>query len=56
MAATGIGWSDLNGVAVSRGPGWFTGLRIGMAAAQGIAMAAGVPLLGIPTLDGLAVQ
>ena len=56
MAATGVGWGELNGVAVSQGPGSFTGLRIGMAAAQGIAMAAGLPLLAVPTLDGLAAQ
>jgi tRNA threonylcarbamoyladenosine biosynthesis protein TsaB len=56
MAATGIGWHELAAVAVSQGPGSFTGLRIGMAAAKGIAMAAGVPLIAVPTLDGLAAQ
>jgi tRNA threonylcarbamoyladenosine biosynthesis protein TsaB len=56
MAATGIDWSELAAVAVSQGPGSFTGLRIGMAAAKGIAMAAGIPLLAVPTLDGLALQ
>lgn len=56
MAATGIGWDQLDGVAVSSGPGSFTGLRIGMAAAKGMAMAAGLPLLAVPTLDGVAAQ
>lgn len=56
MAAAGAGWNDLDAVAVSQGPGSFTGLRIGMAAAQGIAMAAQVPLVGVSTLDGLAAQ
>lgn len=54
MRAAGVGWADLAGVAVSLGPGSFTGLRIGMAAAKGIAMAAGCPLIGVPTLDALA--
>ncbi|MDR2550072.1 MAG: tRNA (adenosine(37)-N6)-threonylcarbamoyltransferase complex dimerization subunit type 1 TsaB [Desulfobulbus sp.] len=56
MAAAGVGWNELSGVAVSQGPGSFTGLRIGMAAAQGLAMALGMPLLPVPTLDGLAAQ
>ncbi|WP_306549020.1 tRNA (adenosine(37)-N6)-threonylcarbamoyltransferase complex dimerization subunit type 1 TsaB [Desulfobulbus sp.] len=56
MEAAGVGWGDLDAVAVSLGPGSFTGLRIGMAAAKGIAMGASLPLLGVPTLDGLAAQ
>lgn len=56
MAAAGVGWDQLAGVAVSQGPGSFTGLRIGMAAAQGLAMALAKPLLPVPTLDGLATQ
>lgn len=56
MAAAGTHWHDLDAVAVSQGPGSFTGLRIGMAAAKGIAMAAEVPLIGVHTLDGLAAQ
>lgn len=54
MQAAGVRWEDLNAVAVSTGPGSFTGLRIGMAAAKAIAMATGSSLIGVPTLDALA--
>lgn len=56
MKAAGLGWSEVDGIAVSLGPGSFTGLRIGMAAAKGIALAAGLPLIGVSTLDGLALS
>jgi tRNA threonylcarbamoyladenosine biosynthesis protein TsaB len=42
---------DLAAVAVSIGPGSFTGLRIGLSTAKGLAKAAEIPILGIPTLD-----
>ena len=45
---------DFGAVAVSAGPGSFTGLRIGSATAKAIAMAAGVPIIEVPTLSGLA--
>jgi tRNA threonylcarbamoyladenosine biosynthesis protein TsaB len=47
----GITPADLTGLAVSLGPGSFTGLRIGMGVAKGLALAQGLPLVGIPTLD-----
>lgn len=56
MEAVNVPWSALDGVAVSQGPGSFTGLRIGLAAGKGIAMAASVPLIGVPTLDALAMH
>lgn len=56
LQETAVPWSDLNGIAVSHGPGSFTGLRIGLATAKGLSMSAGVKLIGIGTLDGLAAQ
>jgi len=56
MAAADVDWQDLDAIAVSQGPGSFTGLRIGMAAAKGIAMAAELPLIGVPTFDAMAAQ
>lgn len=50
----GIGFADLSLVAVTTGPGAFTGLRIGLACARAISLAAGVPLAGITTFDALA--
>ncbi len=44
----------LGGIAVALGPGSFTGLRIGLSIAKGLALALSVPLIGIPTLDILA--
>jgi len=52
----GVEWRELGGLAVSLGPGSFTGLRIGLSLAKGLALAAGLPLLGVSTLDGLAMQ
>lgn len=56
MQETGIEWSKVDAVAVSLGPGSFTGLRIGLATAKGLVMATGTKLIGVGTLDGLAAQ
>lgn len=47
---------DLNAVAISNGPGSFTGLRIGMTAAKGIAYASNLPIILVPTLESLAFE
>lgn len=52
MAA--VGMDDIGLVAVACGPGSFTGLRIGMAAAKGLAQARGIACVGVDTLDVLA--
>jgi tRNA threonylcarbamoyladenosine biosynthesis protein TsaB len=54
LAAKGIGVRDLAGIAVSEGPGSFTGLRIGLAWAKGAAIGGGVPLLMVPAHEALA--
>jgi len=50
-----IGFSELDAVAISKGPGSYTGLRIGVAAAKGLCFALDLPLIGINTLE-LMVQ
>ena len=45
---------DLDGVAVSIGPGSYTGLRIGVSTAKGIAYTAGIPVMAVSTLEGIA--
>lgn len=46
--------SDLRAIGVALGPGSFTGLRVGMSVAKGLAYGSGLSLLGIPTLDAVA--
>lgn len=54
LRETGFTAEDIDAVAVSLGPGSFTGLRIGLAAAKGLSMGWAKPLVGVPTLDALA--
>ena len=55
LGKTRIGIGQIDGVAVSIGPGSFTGLRIGLGFAKGFAFGRGLPLVAVPTMDGLAV-
>lgn len=50
----GLAPGDLNGVAVSQGPGSYTGLRIGVSAAKGMCYALDIPMLAIDTLQAMA--
>jgi len=47
---------EIDGMAVSAGPGSFTGLRVGLSAVKGLALAIERPVAGVPTLDALAAQ
>ena len=51
---TGVAPADLNAVAVAIGPGSYTGLRVGLAFAKGVALSQKLPLVGVPTLDIVA--
>lgn len=50
----GMDLSEVDGIAVSAGPGSFTGLRIGSATAKGLGLALDKPIISVPTLEGLA--
>ncbi len=54
MSETAVDWASIEAIAVSLGPGSFTGLRIGMATAKGLAFGADKQMIGVSTLDGLA--
>jgi tRNA threonylcarbamoyladenosine biosynthesis protein TsaB len=54
MAAADVAFDDCDRIAVTVGPGSFTGLRVGVSAARGLALAAQRPAVGVTTLDALA--
>lgn len=55
LAEGGIGWTDLKALAVGTGPGNFTGVRIAVAAARGLALGLGIPAVGVTRLEALAL-
>ncbi len=52
----GLGVKDCSAVAVSKGPGSYTGLRVGVSTAKGLCFGAGIPLISVGTLDTLVWQ
>ena len=56
LEEAGLKTSDLDAVAVSKGPGSYTGLRIGVSAAKGLCYSLDIPLISIPTLKSIASQ
>jgi len=54
LAQTGLERQQLRGIAVGIGPGSYTGLRVGIASAQGLARGLAIPVQGVPTLEAMA--
>lgn len=56
LDAAGLSVADCHAVCVSKGPGSYTGLRVGVSTAKGLCFGAGIPLLSVGTLDALVCQ
>ena len=54
LAEAGLGWHDLDAIGVGTGPGNFTGVRISVAAARGLALGLGIPAVGVTALEAAA--
>ena len=55
LTAHGLGWSELHRIGVGSGPGNFSGIRISVSAARGLALSLGIPAVGISTFDAIAL-
>ncbi|MDP3582331.1 MAG: tRNA (adenosine(37)-N6)-threonylcarbamoyltransferase complex dimerization subunit type 1 TsaB [Ignavibacteria bacterium] len=56
LSQSGIKIAEVKAIALSMGPGSFTGLRIGVAAAKGLAFGSSLPIVPVPTFDAFALQ
>ncbi|SDO27204.1 tRNA threonylcarbamoyl adenosine modification protein YeaZ [Lutimaribacter pacificus] len=56
LAGAGIGWRDLARIGVGIGPGNFTGIRISVAAARGLALSLGIPAIGVSSFDAIRLD
>ncbi|MDE5863629.1 MAG: tRNA (adenosine(37)-N6)-threonylcarbamoyltransferase complex dimerization subunit type 1 TsaB, partial [Lachnospiraceae bacterium] len=56
VGMTGTNLAEIDAIAVAKGPGSFTGLRIGSATVKGLGLALDKPVIGIPTVEGLAMN
>lgn len=56
LASQGVAWRDLSRIGVGVGPGNFTGIRISVSLARGLALSLGIPAIGVNTLDAICAE